>query len=98
MVFRAKTYSKTDIDALPPQVAESIKLNADGSESDELEMAHGNPQDIRRAPDAVGPTRGKILEQLGHDENSLTHVDAKAFERDSTAPCVSNAIPMTDEM
>ena len=83
----------------PEQLEEGILRNPDGSVSDELEIAHGNPQDLTKfAQHAVGPlSRGALLEHLEQDE-SVFHTDSKALERESTAPVVASPVIMSDEL
>jgi len=80
------------------QIEAGVLRNADGSECDEIEDNHGNPLDAKFQQPPVGvPTRGALMEQLGIDEN-VFNVDAKAYERESTAPCIASPVVMTDEL
>lgn len=90
--FNEKVLSEEQLEA-------GILRNPDGSESDELEVSHGNASaDAKfvQAPVHV-PTRGQLMDDLGLDEN-IFNADAKAYERESTAPCIASPVVMTDEL
>lgn len=89
--FNEKTIS-------PEQLEAGILRNADGSVSDELEIDHGNASFAKFSQPAVGvPTRGMLMDQLGIDEN-VFNADPKAYDRESTAPCIASPVVMTDAL
>ncbi len=80
------------------QIEAGVLRNSDGSESDEIEDNHGNPQDAKFQQSPVGiPTRGALMESLGVDEQAF-NIDPKSLERESTAPCIASPVVMTDEL
>ena len=80
------------------QLEAGILRNADGSESDEVEAPHANPQLAKFAQPAMGvPTRGSLLEQMEVGEE-IFNSDPKAYERESTAPCIASPVVMTENL
>ena len=80
------------------QIEAGVIRNPDGSESDDIEEKHGNPQDAKFQQPPVGiPTRGALMESLGVDEQAF-NIDPKSLERESTAPCIASPVVMTDEL
>lgn len=81
------------------QLEEGINRNADGSENDDLEIDHGSRQGVNFAQPAQGVmSKGRLVEEYGVDFEQISAADPKAYERESTAPCVASPVVMTEEV